>query len=92
MIDRNSNEEFCNTTGKRKFETRNDAQRALRNIHNRKGGNGAAYLCPDCHRWHITHLSYQRSKEIRTVKKRAKHTDEQQQQQQPTNNPLIKQQ
>lgn len=61
--------DYCKVTGKFRFKTKGDAQRALKNM-SRKGTNGACYRCPDCHDWHITHFSYRRSKAIRSVIKK----------------------
>ena len=40
----------CASTGKRQFASADQAKRATRHVSNRL----RAYLCPECHRWHVT--------------------------------------
>lgn len=57
---------YCPETGKAMMPTRRDAMAALRNMRDRKTSKGAVYQCPYCHAFHVTHLSYRKSKAIRT--------------------------
>lgn len=65
--------EWCEVTGKYRYQTKGDAQRALKNLSKRKGCTGACYQCPDCHDWHITHYSYRKSKAIRSSIRKKEH-------------------
>lgn len=44
----------CTSTGKRQFASADQAKRASRHVRNRL----RAYLCPDCHRWHVTNAEH----------------------------------
>lgn len=61
---------FCPTSGKEKFDTAEDAQRAVKRIGKRCTRKGSTYLCPDCGKWHITHYDYQSNKSINTKKQK----------------------
>lgn len=61
---------FCPTSGKEKFDTAGDAQRAVSRIGRRCIRKGSTYLCPDCGKWHITHYDYQYNKSKHTKDKK----------------------
>lgn len=62
--------EYCPVCGKQCFNTKGEAQKAMRNMDKKSAKNGAVYFCPECQKWHTTHWSYQKSKLIRQVKEK----------------------
>lgn len=49
---------FCDETGKIRYRSRGEAEKALSGIANRhRSKEGVAYRCPWCNDWHVSHAS-----------------------------------
>lgn len=61
---------YCPRTGKEQFDTRSKAERVARGMKRRKHSKvvPTVYLCSDCRTYHITHYSYQKSRNIQQQK------------------------
>ena len=59
---------YCPETGKQMFDRRTQAEkvayRTKRRLHCTM--KGSVYLCPKCGKYHVTHYSYEASKDFRT--------------------------
>lgn len=64
-----TNKEYCPHSGKECFNTKWDAERALKSM-NRKMKGGSVYRCEYCGKWHTTSCSYRKSKAVHTFWKK----------------------
>ena len=67
-----SKRSYCPVSGKEQFDRRATAERALYGVHRRNHNNkpGAVYLCQHWGKYHITHYTYERCKQMKTLKKK----------------------
>lgn len=60
---------YCPKTGKQMFEKRSQAEkvayRTKKRLHSTQ--KGSVYLCEHCGKYHVTHYSYEASKEFRNM-------------------------
>lgn len=59
---------YCPITGKEQFHSRSDAERVAATFILKHRGNPSVYLCNECHTYHLTHYTYQRSRKVRQKK------------------------
>ena len=63
---------YCKVTGKQMFDRRSQAERVAyrtkKRLHCTR--RGAVYLCEHCGKYHVTHYSYEASKEFKTMDKK----------------------
>ena len=63
-----NNVQYCPATGKQCFDRRTQAEkvayRTKQRLHCKT--KGAVYLCPECGKYHVTHYTYETSKDFRT--------------------------
>lgn len=60
---------YCEFSGKQCFDSRQDAEKALRNQRLRKN-RGSVYFCEKCKTYHISSIPYHGSKNIQVLKKK----------------------
>lgn len=53
---------YCPVCGKRKYQTKGEAERVLAKLKRKRKGYGSVYLCNRCGQWHTTSESWERSK------------------------------
>lgn len=63
---------YCPVTGKQMFDRRTQAEKVAYRTKNRLHctRQGAVYLCGHCGKYHVTHYTYEHSKDFRTRDKK----------------------
>ena len=63
---------FCTESGKECFDRRSQAERVMYNHKARRHTQnaGSVYLCPACGKYHVTHYSFAKSKDMATSKRK----------------------
>lgn len=61
--------QYCPESGKLCFPSRQEAERAARNMQSRRKGMPSVYLCNTCHTFHLTHYNYEHCKAVQELRK-----------------------